>query len=46
MNKSDLIKELRAIFQAGMKDCADALKDSNNDLKKSHRHFKDKRSNF
>lgn len=35
MNKSDLIKELRARTQAGMKDCADALKDSNNDLEKA-----------
>ncbi len=35
MNKSDLIKELRTRTQAGMKDCADALKDADNDLEKA-----------
>ncbi|CAB4196873.1 Tsf Translation elongation factor Ts [uncultured Caudovirales phage] len=35
MNKSDLIKELRARTQAGMKDCADALNDAGNDLEKA-----------
>ena len=35
MNKSDLLKELRALTQAGMKDCADALKEANDDLQKA-----------
>lgn len=35
MNKSDLLKELRARTQAGMKDCHDALRESNDDLEKA-----------
>jgi|SRR5579885_412176 len=35
MNKSDLLKELRARTQAGMKDCHDALREANDDLEKA-----------
>lgn len=35
MNKSELIKELRSLTQAGMKDCADALAESGGDLQKA-----------
>ena len=35
MNKSDLLKELRARTQAGMKDCHDALRETNDDLEKA-----------
>lgn len=35
MSKSDLLKELRARTQAGMKDCHDALTEANDDLEKA-----------
>ncbi len=35
MNKTELIKQLRALTQAGMKDCKDALEESNFDLQKA-----------
>lgn len=35
MNKSDLLKELRALTQAPMQDCLAALKETNNDLEKA-----------
>lgn len=35
MNKADLLKELRALTQAGMKDCNDALKEAENNLQKA-----------
>jgi elongation factor Ts len=35
MSKSDLLKELRARTQAGMKDCHDALREANDDLEKA-----------
>ena len=35
MSKSDLLKELRALTQAGMKDCSDALKEAGDDLQKA-----------
>jgi elongation factor Ts len=35
MNKSELIKDLRNLTQAGMKDCKDALEESNWDLDKA-----------
>lgn len=35
MNKSDLLKELRARTQAGMKDCHDALREADDDLEKA-----------
>lgn len=35
MNKSELIKELRALTQAGMKDCADALTEADNDIQRA-----------
>lgn len=35
MSKSDLLKELRARTQAGMKDCHDALRETNDDLEKA-----------
>jgi elongation factor Ts len=35
MNKSELLKELRALTQAGMKDCNDALKEAGDDLQKA-----------
>lgn len=35
MSNSDLLKELRARTQAGMKDCHDALRESGNDLEKA-----------
>lgn len=35
MNKSELLKELRARTQAGMKDCNDALRESGDDLEKA-----------
>lgn len=35
MNKSELIKELRSLTQAGMKDCADALTEAGGDLQKA-----------
>lgn len=35
MNKSELLRELREITAAGMKDCADALKEAKDDLQKA-----------
>src|SRR6185436_7489927 len=35
MSKSDLLKELRSLTQAGMKNCLDALKEANGDLQKA-----------
>lgn len=35
MTKSELLKELRALTQAGMKDCNDALKEAGDDLQKA-----------
>jgi elongation factor Ts len=35
MNKSDLLRELRARTLAGMKDCNDALREANDDLEKA-----------
>jgi elongation factor Ts len=35
MSNTDLIKELRALTQAGMKDCKDALEEANWDLQKA-----------
>lgn len=35
MSKSDLLKELRTLTQAGMKDCHDALREANDDLEKA-----------
>lgn len=35
MSKTELIKELREITQAGMKDCADALAEAGNDIQKA-----------
>jgi len=35
MSKSELLKELRALTQAGMKDCNDALKEAGDDLQKA-----------
>jgi len=35
MNKAELLKELRARTQAGMKDCHDALAEANDDLEKA-----------
>jgi elongation factor Ts len=35
MNKSEFIKDLRALTQAGMKDCKDALEEANFDLDKA-----------
>lgn len=35
MNKSELLKELRARTQAGMKDCNDALREAGDDLEKA-----------
>jgi elongation factor Ts len=35
MSKSELLKELRSLTQAGMKVCLDALKESNDDLEKA-----------
>lgn len=35
MSKSDLLKELRALTQAGIKDCSDALKEAGDDLQKA-----------
>lgn len=35
MSKSDLLKELRARTSAGMKDCHDALRETNDDLEKA-----------
>lgn len=45
MNKSDLLKELRARTQAGMKDCHDALRESNDDLEKAVDFLKTKGKN-
>lgn len=35
MNKSDLLRELRSLTQAGMKDCLDALNEAGDDLQKA-----------
>lgn len=35
MSRSDLLKELRALTQAGMKDCSDALNEAGDDLQKA-----------
>jgi len=46
MSKSELLKELRALTQAGMKDCNDALKEAGDDLQKAVDIIKSKGQNI
>ena len=46
MNKTEMIRELRELTQAGMSDCKEALEQSNNDLQKAVDYIKTKGLNI